>query len=108
MRLVKGILTLIVLYGLLNGGLWAYYKVAHGEEQVTYAELSDWLDEAEEELAELEEQAEYAETEEEFNTIAEEYDSLFAEYEENIDLHNEAVEALDNEWYLLPIPLGKK
>jgi predicted nuclease with TOPRIM domain len=107
-RLVKGILALIVLYALINGGLWAYWKVTNGEEQETYAELSDWLDEAEEELAELEEQAGNAQTEGEYNSIVEEYDSLFAEYEENIDLHNEAVEVLDNEWYLLPIPLGKR
>jgi hypothetical protein len=107
MGMLKGILTLVVLFVSINGGLWLYYKSTHGYEQEEYARLEVWLAETEAELSELEDEAESAESDEAYNLIVDEHTALVGEYDEGIDTYNEVIEVLNKEWYLIPIPLGK-
>jgi len=105
--MLRWIVTIVVLYGLLNGGLWLYYKNSHSYEQEEYARLEKWFDETDAKIAELEIQADNAESDDDYNKIVDEHNLLVEEYDNNIYTYNAVVEVLNKEWYLIPIPLGK-
>jgi hypothetical protein len=106
-KFVLGLVSLAIIFGLINGGLWLYWKSVNGDEHAEVERLEGWLDEAESDLEDLGEEAENAASQEEYDEIAEEYDTLYDEYADNVDYYNESIEVLNNEFYLIPIPLGK-
>jgi hypothetical protein len=107
MRVVKSILGLVLVFALINGGLWFYYKTVNGDVHNEVNELETYFDDTEEELDELVEKANNETDEAVYNELVDEYNALNDEYNENIDRYNEAIEVMNNEFYLIPIPLGK-
>ncbi|MBG9548833.1 hypothetical protein PUS82_02325 [Cytobacillus firmus] len=103
MKLIKSLAVLALVLGLINGGLWLYYKTANGEEHARLDMLGEWLDKTEADLDELQEKAQYAETQEEYDSIVSDYNFLADEYNRTASEYNEISESLE-EFYLLPMP----
>jgi hypothetical protein len=107
-KFLLGLISLVLIFGLINGGLWLYWKSVNSDENAEIDKLEKWLDETEVELKVLANEAENAVSQEEYDEFAEEYNALYEEYTSEIDNYNESIEVINDEFYLIPIPLGKK
>ncbi|MGE7093791.1 hypothetical protein ACQKII_20550 [Lysinibacillus sp. NPDC048646] len=102
MKFLKGLIGVVILAVLINGGLWLYWKNANSEEHAEVEKLEKWFDKADETLSSLEKQAGNTDSDEEYDAILEEYNTLSDEYNKNIGHYNESIEVLNDEFYLIP------
>jgi alpha-galactosidase/6-phospho-beta-glucosidase family protein len=101
---MKRLIAIVVLFGLINGGLWIYWTSVNADERKEYDELQAWFKDEASKLTELKSEAESAESDEEYNQIVDEYNALQDEYNSNVEDFNMDVKLLNDEFYLIPIP----